>query len=246
MLRQPEHNDPAFSYLDTPLVELLEWAYGKTNFQIFGDPGWLTALDTPRYDIVAQVPPGTSDEQFAVMLQNLMIDRLGLKVHHETRNLPVNILTIAEGGPKLKEMPETNPSGGLEGYSGNHHFMLSVNGVVPIATLVTSLQHALNEAIVDQTGLTGMYTFSLEWSDAPAVGDAPQLPNLATALEQSLGLKLEKSKQDFDVLVVDHVEKVPTTGIEGLPDVRFTKDLLVKLREKAAARSSNPKCSLSR
>ena len=206
----PRTNDPAFSYLDTTLVSVLEWAYGKTNFQIFGGSGWLTALDTPRYDIVAQVPPGTSDEQFAVMLQNLMVDRLGLKVHHETRNLPINNLTIAQGGLKLKEMPKTNPSGGLSGRYRNHQWTLSASGVVPVATLVISLQHSLNEAVVDKTGLTGMYTFSLEWSDAPAAGGEPQLPTLETALEQGLGLKLEKGNQDFDVLVVDHVEKVPT------------------------------------
>jgi uncharacterized protein (TIGR03435 family) len=204
----PRTNDPSFSYLDEPLISFLEWAYGKTNFQIFGGPSWITPqYDSPRFDIVAQVPPGTSDEQFAVMLQNLMVDRLGLKVHHETRSLPVNNLTIAEGGLKLKEMPKTNPSGGLSGHSSNHRFALSTEGVIPIATLVVSLQHSLNETVVDKTGLTGMYKLSLEWSDAPAVGGAPQLPDLATALEQGLGLKLEKGEQDFDVLVIDHVEK---------------------------------------
>ncbi len=50
----------------------------------------------------------------------------------------------------------------------------------------------------------------MEWSDAPAAGGAAQLPDLAAALEQGLGLKIEKGKQDFDVLVIDHVEKVPT------------------------------------
>lgn len=207
----PRTNDPAFSYLDVPLVSVLEWAYGKTNFQIFGGPGWITpGFDSPRFDIVAQVPPGTSDEQFAVMLQNLMVDRLGLKVHHETRSLPVNNLTIAEGGLKLQEMPKTNPSGGLSGHFSNHQSALNTEGVVPIATLVTALQHSLNETVIDKTGLTGMYKFSLEWSDAPAAGGAAQLPDLAAALEQGLGLKLEKGKQDFDVLVIDHVEKVPT------------------------------------
>jgi uncharacterized protein (TIGR03435 family) len=140
-------NDPAFSYLDTPLLSVLEWAYGKTNFQIFGGPNWLTSPDTPRFDIVATVPPGTSDEQFQVMLQNLMVDRLGLKVRHETRNLPVNNQKIADGGPKLNEMPKTNPSGFLHGHSGNHRFTLSTEGVVPVATLIASLQHALNEAV---------------------------------------------------------------------------------------------------
>lgn len=206
----PRTNDPSFSYLDVPLVSVLAWAYDKKSFQIFGGPDWITARDPPRFDIVAQVPPGTSDEQFRVMLQNLMVDRLSLKVHHETRNLPVNNVTVADGGPKLKEMPKANPSGFLHGRSRNHQFTLSADGVVPLATLLTALEHSLDEAVVDKTGLTGMYTFSLEWSDAPAVGGTSQLPDLATALEQGLGLKLEKVRQDFDVLVIDHVEKAPT------------------------------------
>jgi uncharacterized protein (TIGR03435 family) len=207
----PRTNDPAFSYLDVPLVTVLAWAYGKPTFHIFGGPSWLTdPSNSHGFDIVATVPPGTTDEQFKVMLQNLMLDHLGLKVHHETRNLPVNNLKIAKGGPKLKEMPKTHPSGSLGGRSGSHQFTLSAEGVVPIATLVTALQNSLDEVVVDKTGLTGMYKFSLEWSDAPAVGGAPQLPTIATALEQGLGLKLEKGKKDFDVLVVDHVERVPT------------------------------------
>ena len=173
----PRTNDPAFSYLGVPLVSVLEWAYGKPTFHIFGGPNWLTdPFNSTRFDIVATVPPGSTDEQFKVMLQNLMLDRLGLKVHHETRNLPVNNLTIAKGGPKLKENAEDHPSGSLDGRSENHQFTLSAEGVVPIATLVTALQQSLNEVVVDKTGLTGMYKFSLEWSDAPAAGGASQMP----------------------------------------------------------------------
>jgi uncharacterized protein (TIGR03435 family) len=206
----PRTDDPSFSYLVTPLISVIEWAYGKESFQIFGGPSWVTSLsNSDRFDVVAQVPPGTSEAQFAVMLQNLMVDRLGLKVHHEIRNLPIDILTIAAGGPKLKEMPKTKPSGDVRGGSRDHRHTLSTDGVVPMETLVGSLKHALNEVVVDKTGLTGMYTFSLEWSDAPAGDGASQLPGLAAALERALGLRLKESSQDFDVLVIDHVERVP-------------------------------------
>jgi uncharacterized protein (TIGR03435 family) len=190
----PRTNDPAFSYLGAQLTSVLEWAYGIPAYHIFGGPSWLAdPSNSFRFDIVAKVPPGTTDEQFKVMLQNLMLDRLGLKVHHESRNLPINTPTIANAGPKLKEMPETHPSGSLNGSSSNHQFTLSAEGMVPIATLVIALQQSLNEVVVDKTGLTGMYKFELEWSDAPTAGGAPQSPTLADALEQGLGLKLEKS-----------------------------------------------------
>jgi uncharacterized protein (TIGR03435 family) len=68
----------------------------------------------------------------------------------------------------------------------------------------------LQEAVVDKTALTGMYKFSLDWSDARAAGGGSRPPTLETALEQNLGLELEKSKADVDVLVIDHLEKVPT------------------------------------
>jgi uncharacterized protein (TIGR03435 family) len=55
-----------------------------------------------------------------------------------------------------------------------------------------------------------MYQFSLEWSDVSAAGGAPRLPTLATALEHDLGLRLERGNQNLDVLVIDHIEKVPT------------------------------------
>jgi uncharacterized protein (TIGR03435 family) len=205
--------DPAFRYLDVPLLSVLEWAYGKRNFQIFGGPGWLTSpFDSPRFDLVAIVPTGTSEGRFNVMLQTLLADRFGLKVHHETRSLPINRLVIAKGGPKVKEMPKTNPSGSVEMRTTRRKGDLKTLGVVPIETLLSALQSTLNEVVVDKTGLTGMYEFSMEWDDAPAVGAAPPLPNLATALEQGLGLKLEKGNADFDVLVVDHIEKTPTAN----------------------------------
>lgn len=211
----PRTADPSFAYLVTPLISVLEWAYGKESFQIFGGPSWVTSLfNSDRFDVVAQVPPGTSDAQFAVMLQNLMVDRLGLKVHHESRNLPINILTIAPGGPKLKEMPTTKSSGDVTGSYRDHRHTLSTNGVVSLETLVGSLKHELNEVVVDRTGLTGMYTFSLEWIDAPAGDGTSQLPGLAAALERGLGLRLEKSSQEFDVLVIDQSKECPP-GIEG-------------------------------
>jgi len=84
-------------------------------------------------------------------------------------------------------------------------------GAAPISSLASALQVRLNDFVVDKTGLSGTYDLTVEFADdAPAVADAPPLPTLSTALEQDLGLKLEKGKAEFDVLVVEHIEKVPT------------------------------------
>jgi uncharacterized protein (TIGR03435 family) len=134
---------------------------------------------------------------------------MGLKVHHETRTLPISRLKIAEGGFKLNSMAKTDQDEGMRGSFRARRNSLRTEDVASAKTLSGALQNFLHEAVIDETGLTGNYQFSLEWSDtAPAAGAAP-LPDLATALEHDLGLRLEKGTQDFDVLVVDHVEKTP-------------------------------------
>jgi len=71
-------------------------------------------------------------------------------------------------------------------------------------TLAGTLQGYVGEAVVDATGLTGLYDISLDFTDesAPDAG-----PSLLEALQQQLGLKLETGKGPVEVVVVDHVEK---------------------------------------
>ncbi len=64
--------------------------------------------------------------------------------------------------------------------------------------------------MVDQTGLTGRFDFRLTWSpDGPPAAtenpDAP--PDLFTAIQEELGLKLVSTKALVDVLVIDRVER---------------------------------------
>jgi uncharacterized protein (TIGR03435 family) len=74
------------------------------------------------------------------------------------------------------------------------------------------LRQSAGRRVLDKTGLTGKYDFTLEFSLrelAAEPGDDP-LPSLVDALQQQLGLKLEDKKAPFDLVVVDHAEKVPT------------------------------------
>ncbi|HEY6340986.1 MAG TPA: TIGR03435 family protein [Bryobacteraceae bacterium] len=93
-------DDPGrISYSHLTLRTLLWAAYGVTDFQISG-PAWLAS---ELYDILANVPQGASEEQVAVMLQNLLADRFQLILHHEKRDLAVYVLVIGDGGAKLKQ-----------------------------------------------------------------------------------------------------------------------------------------------
>jgi uncharacterized protein (TIGR03435 family) len=102
----PGTKDPGrIHYPFTTLKNVLTNAYNVKNFQITG-PAW---LDTERFDITATMPPDTTKEQFRVMLQNLLAERLKMTVRRETKELPMYSLLVAKNGPKMKESLEAAP-----------------------------------------------------------------------------------------------------------------------------------------
>lgn len=104
----PGTADPEqITYSGLPLRLLLMNAYDVRTYQITG-PSW---LDSERFDIVAKVPSGTTKEQARVMLQNLLADRFGLKLHHETKDSQIYELVIDKNGPKFKPTAIAETSG---------------------------------------------------------------------------------------------------------------------------------------
>ncbi len=83
------------------LFRLICTAYRLKPYQVTG-PEW---LKTTMYDIQAKIPEGASADKVPEMLQTLLVDRFGLKVHHDSKDQPVYALVVAKGGPKLKESP---------------------------------------------------------------------------------------------------------------------------------------------
>jgi uncharacterized protein (TIGR03435 family) len=95
----PGTSDPGrISYQSTTLLQILIRAFGVQTDQISG-PTW---IETEKYEITATMPPTTTPDDFKVMLQGLLAERLGLVVHHESRSLPAYLLISAKGGSKLK------------------------------------------------------------------------------------------------------------------------------------------------
>lgn len=246
----PGTSDPGqVTYRSMPLKFLLTLAYGVKNYQITG-PGW---LDTERYDIIAKIPPDTNKEQFALMLQSLLADRFNLTLHRETKDLPLYELVVAKSGPKLKPYvddpnaapmppPGTPLQMGKDGFPKippGANIMMMMNGRIrmgaskqTIARLADTLSGQLGKPVVDKTGLTGEYDFTLDFSTeglaqpgfAPppppppgaAGGPTPgpaldqDAPTLLAAVQEQLGLKLDSKKGPLDLLVIDHADKVPT------------------------------------
>jgi uncharacterized protein (TIGR03435 family) len=202
---------------DASLAYLIKFAYEVHPRQITKAPAW---LETDKYDLTAKpdIEGQPSLPQMRVMVQKLLADRFQLTFHREKINLPVYAVTVAKGGPKLTRN-DANPDGN-PGYGGGPAGMRVVNSTIG-EFISFVLNDSLGLPVVDQTGLgSARYNFVLKWTpDAsqsqpggmgagalPADNaDAP--PDIFTAMQQQLGLKLESTKALEDVMVIDHVEK---------------------------------------
>jgi uncharacterized protein (TIGR03435 family) len=190
----PGTPDPTlFRCVNFELSGLVAQAYASTSFQVQA-PQW---MDDQRFDISARVPEGATREQFREMLRNLLIDRFGLVVHHESKIQAIYDLVVAETGLKLKppsEGPKPPLPKGRVGRYRPHETMES------FAAYLTAFMKIY---VHNATGLRGEYETSLSW-----VQDDPD--GLKHTVQEQLGLKLVAKKGPVDFLVVDHAEKLPT------------------------------------
>ena len=196
--------------LDRDTVEvLLLIGYAAQKDQIVGLPDW---AKTVRWDIdgVADVNAEPNLDQFQAMIRRVLVERFGLAMHHESREMSVLALRVAKGGMKLT--PDTSDPNGLPSHDYKH------NGGQVTGTFRNTSMHDLalmllgqvDRPIVDQTGVQGRYDFQLRWARDEAATVAPGVdapPGLFTAIQEQLGLKLEPAKAAADVLVIDKVER---------------------------------------
>jgi uncharacterized protein (TIGR03435 family) len=189
-------------------------AFGMNDDRIFGEPGW---AKSDRFDIEAKVSAddaprlkGLKIDQRRAMVVELLEDRFGLKFHHETRDLPMYNLVIANSGVRMQPSKEQDPA------QGRHMLMAHGPGEIEstganVQSFVHLLSAQLGRTVVDKTGLAGNYDYTLKWTpddeapamarpgeSAPSPNDGaeanPSGPSLFTALEEQLGLKLQSSK----------------------------------------------------
>jgi uncharacterized protein (TIGR03435 family) len=199
---------------DARLRQIIGLAYGIQRVNVQGGPDW---LDTDKYNIIAKAGSAdASPDQIKAMLQTLLADRFKLALHRETKELPVYTLVVGKNGSKLQEAKEEERTTVTNGAAAGRIQMTFQKHT--LATLVNTLANMLGSPVLDKTGLTGRYDFKLEWApDLPrrVNGDPPLIngvpvesgPDIFLALQEQLGLKLEKKKGPAEVLVVDHAEK---------------------------------------
>jgi uncharacterized protein (TIGR03435 family) len=180
---------------------LVQRAYGIEEFKIYGGPAW---FNNDRFDVTAKASTEVSGDQLMLMLQALLADRFRLKLHREQRELPSYALVVDKSGAKLKTSAEGEPSQPVQ----LNPLRLAGKGV-SMAKLATALSNAMGQTVVDQTGLSGDYDFSVEWKFEP--GAVPNQPGffdpLIPAMREQLGLMLEERKRPTPVLVIDEAQK---------------------------------------
>jgi uncharacterized protein (TIGR03435 family) len=213
---------------------LIQMAYGIRQDLISGGPDW---TESAGYDFDAKVAGSDVDaykkftmEQRRSMLQAALADRFKLKIHNETKQLPVFELVVAKGGSKLKEAkPSDTYANGIKGIDGvGHAGMMRIGPgqmtgqAITMKSLVGMLATNLEKTVIDKTGLTGNYDLELTWAPDQDSGSmfkggdgAPQRaepapdstgPSIFTALQEQLGLKLQSTKGPVETLVIDHIE----------------------------------------
>jgi uncharacterized protein (TIGR03435 family) len=179
------------------------------------------AYDQEHYfAIEATMPPGTTKETARLMLQQGLVERFGLKFHWEKRDTPVYALVQGKNGvkiqpdadadhPKLRQL--TNPMTGASmpaSMIGTPGEFYATGFSMDLFAKNLRGRAGLDRPVVDMTGLKGVYTFDLKWlpAEPPNIVD----PAILSVMETKLGLRLEKRVLPFTVLVVDHVEEMPT------------------------------------
>jgi uncharacterized protein (TIGR03435 family) len=218
------------SYHGSTVDSLLMFAYGGANslpFTISGEPDW---VKSDFYDFTAKVAPEDGaawknmpliDKRYMVRL--VLEEALKLKVHDDTSDHPVYELVVAKGGPKLMDYHEgdtvTLPTPGAKPMTGH---VLAGSGPYLVCqdVTITELVHTLSgpdragRMVVDKTGLTGTYDFTVPMPRASlpdklqqALADAG-VPSVFDGLKQ-IGLQLVPAKGPIQGIVVDHIERPP-------------------------------------
>jgi len=192
------------------LRDFIADAYNIQTHEIQG-PDW---LDAQFINIDARMtePPSGPDhiKQFHLLMRRILAEQFGLAFHRETRQMPASVL-VAESKTHIQEARSGDPGPNLRSQP---------NGITmsaaPMELFNRFVSQRLGRPVLDQTGLTTTYNFSIKWefestpketADTGPVGalQEPTESELRDALEK-IGLRLVDQSADVEVMVIDHIE----------------------------------------
>lgn len=200
------------------LIKSVSWGWDVPEFWISGMPAWAGAGSPEAYfDLEATAEAPATPEQCKRMVQAMLADRFKLALHRETRLVSVDALVQSKEGTKLKKITETDVSTADSGVVLNGRAMhasaedgMRARGMTmaQLANLISYTTGKIDgRVVIDQTGLEGRYEVHLDFNQFPASAMLRDKPDVFTAVQQQLGLRLESRRQPVDMIVVDHIEK---------------------------------------
>jgi len=178
--------------------------------EIVGAPDWVTY---ENYDVTAVGGANATPDDIAAMMRSMLAQRFRLQARMGTRERPVYALTLARRDGTLG--PHLRRSTCAEGDAGRAPCVARFGrgsitaGGFSMAWLAVNLRGAAGRPVVDRTGLTGPYDFTLDYAfGPPSLDSSPDgKPSLFTALQEQLGLKLESAQAPLPVVIVDRIER---------------------------------------
>src|SRR5882724_1221964 len=159
------------------MKDYIGFAYRLRGYQISG-PDW---LGKEKFDISATLPAGVPRDQVPEMMQALLEDRFQMKVHRDTKDFPVYVLSAAKSGPKMKEVaPDAvdtasvnvsgggGPTGVMLNLGNGSTFAFADNKLearkLSMESFSDTLGRFVDRPVVNQTELKGSYDFTLEFA----------------------------------------------------------------------------------
>jgi uncharacterized protein (TIGR03435 family) len=197
-----------FTAQNQRLITLVATAYGVSLPLVFG-PDW---MDKANFDVVAKAPAGASPKDLQPMLLALLRERFQMAAHREMREMQVYHLVVGKGGPKMAVYPAPERSNDASS-SGRGYPMIRASAITT-GELAAAISGLVGRTVVDKTGLTERYNIALKFAPVGTQSSTPDTdggpPDLVTAVQEQLGLKLEGTKDNVEVVVVDYIQRTPS------------------------------------
>jgi len=209
----PRRSGDRIRWTNVPLRLVALYAYRIPAFRLSGK---LLQTFDETYDIDAVAEGSPTEDQLRLMFRALLEDRFGIKVHWETKEMQLYRLLVAKDGSKLKPAEDSkividgNPfppgrAGVIAKAADDLHLM---GRAASVEELANALSIALRQPILDQTGLIGSFDFDVKFQREDDVENKSGNPLIGSAIQKTLGLRVESGKGSVEVLLIDHFGKL--------------------------------------
>jgi uncharacterized protein (TIGR03435 family) len=219
----PPHSS-RFEATNLPTKALLQIAYGSES-PVVGAPDWVASTfyniqarsDEAADAMLAKITANEVRLEKRHALRALLAERFELKMHPETRNTAIYNLVLAKGGVKMQPTPTPPPP--ADGAAplapppadtqahGSKHGLEFVGSNAPLIAICSALSSQVEAPVLDKTGLTGVWNYTLQFGREWSANDPDSWPSIFTAVQEQLGLKLEAVHESVPNLVIDHIAK---------------------------------------